>query len=114
VSDSDDYINRQPEPHRRALEQLRAAIISAAPMCVEAIRRGVPAFLIDGTQLVSIGTARRHVSLYVMYGHTLRRLATRLAELDVSTTVVRFDPALPIPVDVVTEIVTMRVEEIRG
>lgn len=41
-----------------------------------------------------------------MYGDTLARLAARLAGLDVSNTVVRFDPTRPIPIEVVTEIVT--------
>jgi uncharacterized protein YdhG (YjbR/CyaY superfamily) len=114
MTDPDAYLHRQPEPHRRALGELRTAIVSTASGCVETMRRGVPAFLLDGKQLVSIGAARQHVSLYVMYGNTLARLADRLAGLDVSNTVVRFDPTQPIPIDVVTDIVSSRVEEIRN
>jgi uncharacterized protein YdhG (YjbR/CyaY superfamily) len=114
MTDPDAYLQRQPEPHRRALGELRTAIVSTASDCVETMRRGVPAFLLDGKQLVSIGAARQHVSLYVMYGNTLARLADRLAGLDVSNTVVRFDPTQPIPIDVVTHIVSSRVEEIRN
>ena len=114
MTDPDAYIRRQPEPHRRALGELRSAILSSAPDCVAAMRRGVPAFLLDGKQLVSIGAAREHVSLYVMYGDTLARLADRLTGLDVSNTVVRFDPTRPIPIDVVTDIVTFRAREIRN
>jgi uncharacterized protein YdhG (YjbR/CyaY superfamily) len=114
MTDPDAYLHRQPEPHRRALGDLRTAIVSTASDCVETMRRGVPAFLLDGKQLVSIGAARQHVSLYVMYGNTLARLADRLAGLDVSNTVVRFDPTQPIPIDVVTDIVSSRVEEIRN
>jgi uncharacterized protein YdhG (YjbR/CyaY superfamily) len=114
MTDPDAYLHRQPEPHRRALGELRTAIASTASDCVETMRRGVPAFLLDGKQLVSIGAARQHVSLYVMYGNTLARLADRLAGLDVSNTVVRFDPTQPIPIDVVTDIVSSRVEEIRN
>lgn len=113
MTDHEAYVGRQPEPHRRALLELRAAIISAEPDGQEAMRRGVPAFLLDGKQLVSIGAARRHVSLYVMYGDALDRLADRLAGLDVSNTVVRFDPAQPIPTDVVADIVRFRAAEIR-
>jgi uncharacterized protein YdhG (YjbR/CyaY superfamily) len=114
MTDHDVYLQRQPDPHRRALGELRATIVSTAPDCVESMRRGVPAFLLDGQQLVSIGAAREHVSLYVMYGDTLARLADRLAGLDVSNTVVRFDPTRPIPIDVVTDIVRSRAVEIRN
>lgn len=114
MTDPGAYLHRQPEPHRRALGELRTAIFTTAPDCVETMRRGVPAFLLDGKQLVSIGAARRHVSLYAMYGETLARLADRLAGLDVSNTVVRFDPTRPIPLDVVTDIVSSRADEIRN
>lgn len=114
MTDHEAYVGRQPEPHRRALLELRSAIVSAEPDGQEAMRRGVPAFLLDGKQLVSIGAARRHVSLYVMYGDALARLAERLVGFDVSNTVVRFDPAHPIPTDLVAEIVTLRAEEIRN
>lgn len=114
MTDPDAYIRRQPEPHRRALRELRTAILATAPDCSEAIRRSVPAFLLDGKQLVSIGAARQHVSLYVMYGDALARLAGRLAGLDVSNTVVRFDPSHPIPIDIAADIVMFRVNEIRS
>ena len=49
-----------------------------------------------------------------MYGDTLARLADRLTGLDVSKTVVRFDPTQAIPIDVVTDIVTFGAGEIRN
>lgn len=114
MTDHESYLARQPEAHRRALGELRAAIVSAVPDCQEATRRSVPAFLLEGKQLVSIGAARRHVSLYVMYGDALTRLAERLGGFEVSNTVVRFDPFQPIPADVVADIVTFRADEIRN
>jgi hypothetical protein len=39
---------------------------------------GVPAFQYRGSPLVSIGSARRHVSLYVMYGDVLKSHAADL------------------------------------
>jgi uncharacterized protein YdhG (YjbR/CyaY superfamily) len=113
LNEPDAYIRRQPDPHRRALIELRNTIVATAPECVETMRRSVPAYLLHGKQVVSIGAARQHVSLYVMYGDTLARLAERLAGLDVSDTVVRFDPALPIPIDIVHDIVMFRADEIR-
>lgn len=110
----DAYIQRQPEQHRHALGALRSAIGAAAPDSVETMRRRVPCYLLDGRQLVSIGAAHRHVSLYVMYGEVLVQLAERLVDLDVSRTVVRFDPSRPIPTGLVEDIVAARAEEIRG
>lgn len=114
MREPDAYIRRQPDHQRRALLELRTAIRATEPDCEETMRRSVPAYLLDGKQLVSIGAARQHVSLYVMYGDTLARLADRLAGLDVSKTVVRFDPSRPIPIDVVTDLVAFRANEIRN
>lgn len=102
------YFRRQPPRHRRSLLVLRETILEAAPEAEEVIRRRVPAYRSWGRPLVSIGAARDHVSLYVMYGNALTHLAERLTGLDVSTTVVRFDPSLPIPVRTVREIVRFR------
>jgi hypothetical protein len=51
MTDPGAYLHGQPEPHRRALGELRTAIVATAPDCVETMRRGVPAFLLDGKQL---------------------------------------------------------------
>ena len=113
-SPTDEYFARAREEHRAALEQLRAAIRAVAPEAEEVIRSGVPAFRYNGKPLVSIGAAQRHVALYVMYGSVLKAHEDELAAYDTSNTVVRFDPAQPIPVGLVTKLVSARIDEIVG
>jgi uncharacterized protein YdhG (YjbR/CyaY superfamily) len=84
------------------------------PGAEEVIRSGVPAFRYRGEPLVSIGAARRHVSLFVMYGTALESHAAELEAYATSNTVVRFDPSLPIPVGLVTKLVRARAAEIDG
>lgn len=110
----DEYLSRAPETDRLALQELRQAVLSAAPDAEEVIRRGVPAFRHHGKPLVSIGTAQRHVSLYVMYGAALTSHAAELDAYDTSNTVVRFDPSQAIPVSLVKKLVRARTAEIDG
>ncbi len=67
----DEYLARLPKEKRDALEQLRQTIRSVVPEVAETIRTGVPAFRYKGKPLVSIGAAKRHVSLFIMYGAAL-------------------------------------------
>lgn len=110
----DEYLARAPEGHRTALKQLREAVMSVVPHADEVIRSGVPAFRYHGKSLVSIGAAQRHVSLFVMYGEALKTHVAELGRYDTSNTVVRFDPNQPIPVGLVTKLVTARAAEIDG
>jgi uncharacterized protein YdhG (YjbR/CyaY superfamily) len=112
ASGVDEYLARAPEAHRRALEQLRRAVLSVVPGAEEVIPSRVPAFRHRGRPLVSIGTARRHVSLFIMYGAVLKDHAAQLEAYDTSNTVVRFDPSQPIPVDLVAKLVRARAAEI--
>jgi uncharacterized protein YdhG (YjbR/CyaY superfamily) len=97
-----------PGRHHAALELLRAAVLSVVPAAEEGIRRGVSASRYRGRPLVGLGSARHHVSLYVMEGATLRAHRSRLAGYDTSNTVVRFDPSRPVPVDLVSTLVLAR------
>jgi uncharacterized protein YdhG (YjbR/CyaY superfamily) len=111
-SSHDDYLAQATVTHRRALEQLRKAVLSVVPDAEQVIRTGVPAFRYHSRPLVSIGDAHRHVALYVMYGDVLKTHAQELTPYDVSNTVVRFDPTKPIPVGLVSKLVRARVAEL--
>lgn len=101
ASEFDQYLATVPQAHQHALVRLRAAIIAVVPGAEEVTRRGAPAFRYRAKPLVSIGAAQRHVSWYVMYGDVLKMHARELEAHDVSSTVVHFDPTVPIPVRLV-------------
>jgi uncharacterized protein YdhG (YjbR/CyaY superfamily) len=110
----DEYLARLPKEQWQALEKLRQTIRSVAPEVEEVVRSGVPAFRYNGKPLVSIGAAKRHVALYIMYGAVLETYRDELRAYDTSTTVIRFSPDKPLPVPLVTKLVKARVAEIGG
>jgi uncharacterized protein YdhG (YjbR/CyaY superfamily) len=108
----DDYLARVPSEQRIALEQLRATIRSVTPESEETIKQGVPVYRFRGRPLVSIGSARHHVALYIRYGDVLDRHLGELNGYDVSKTVIRFSPDQPIPVQLVAKLVKARLAEL--
>jgi uncharacterized protein YdhG (YjbR/CyaY superfamily) len=110
----DQYLARLPAEQREALESMRRVIRSVVPGVEEAIRRGVPAFRYRGRPLVSIGAAKRHVALYIMYGTVLRTCREELRGFDTSRTVIRFEPSRPLPARLVEKLTLARVAELEG
>jgi uncharacterized protein YdhG (YjbR/CyaY superfamily) len=110
----DDFMDRVPPEQRPALERLRRSIRSAVPEAEEAIRSGVPAFRYNDTPLVSIGAAKNHLSLFIMYDDVLKTYRDELEAFDTSNTVVRFQPQKPLPARLITKLVKARQAEIEG
>lgn len=110
----DAYLAALPDAERQALEDLRRTIRSLVPSVDEVIRVGVPQFRHRGRPLVSMGAAKHHLSLYVMYSKVLPRLADQLEGLDWTSTVVRFTPEAPLPEDLIATIVRERLAELEA
>ncbi len=110
----DEYLARLPEEQRNALERLRRTIESVVPGVEEVIRSRVPAFRYKGKPLVSIGAAKRHVSLFIMYGAVLRSHRDELRAFDTSNTSIHFTPSKPLPARLVIKLVKARMAEIEG
>jgi len=64
----DEYIDAQPEPQAKLLEDLRKAIFSAVPDAEETFNYGVPAFSLvkagKRDQQIMIGAFKKHVGIY--------------------------------------------------
>jgi uncharacterized protein YdhG (YjbR/CyaY superfamily) len=110
----DEYLAWLPEEQREALEQLRRLIKSVVPGVEEVIRSRVPAFRYNDRPLVSIGAAKRHVSLFIMYGDVMETHKDELQGFDTSNTVIRFTPNKPIPRRLVRKLVKARMAEIQA
>jgi uncharacterized protein YdhG (YjbR/CyaY superfamily) len=110
----DKYLKPLPTEHRKALEKLRQTIRSAVPGVEETIGTGVNAFGYKGRPLVSIGAAKRHVSLFIMYGAVLETFKEELRAFDTSNTVIRFPPDRPLPQRLVRKLVRARMAEIEA
>jgi uncharacterized protein YdhG (YjbR/CyaY superfamily) len=106
------YIARLPREEREALRRLRDAIRAAVPNVEELIRSRVPAFRYKGRPLVSIGAAKRHLSLFIMYGKVLQQHRDDLQASDTSRTVIRFTLERPLPARLVHKLARARMAEI--
>jgi uncharacterized protein YdhG (YjbR/CyaY superfamily) len=108
----DEYLTGVPKDQRDALERLRRTINEVVPEVEETIRTRVPAFRYRGRPLVSMGAAKRHVSLFIMYGDVIEAHKEALRAFDTSNTVVRFTPDAPLPTSLVRRLVRARKAEI--
>lgn len=60
----DDYISQFPKETQKHLAQVRATIRKAAPKAEEAIKYGIPTFVLNGKNLVHFGGFEHHVGFY--------------------------------------------------
>lgn len=108
----DAYMAALPEHMRVALEDLRATIRAAAPEATELIAYDMPAYKANGRFLVSFSAFKNHCSLFpasdavmAVHGDALQPYLSGKATL-------RFDPARPMPSNLVIEVVRIRLAEV--
>jgi uncharacterized protein YdhG (YjbR/CyaY superfamily) len=104
------YLGALPADQQTLLRHVRATIAAAAPEAVESFGYGIPGFKLEGA-LLSYGAAKAHCAVYGQSPATQERLAERLQDFDTAKGTIRFTPAHPLPDDVLTEFVRLRVAE---
>ncbi|MEO8469390.1 MAG: DUF1801 domain-containing protein [Chloroflexota bacterium] len=108
----DAYMAALPDAMRPVLVDLRATIRSAAPDAEEAIAYDMPAYRSNGKFVVSFSAFKRHVSLFPASGAVLAVHGDALKPHLSGKATLRFDPAKPIPVEVIADIVRIRLAEV--
>ena len=106
----DEYLAGVPDDKRAALERLRQQVYAAAPDATEAISYGMPAFKLDGRFFVGFGAAKDYCSFYVGRA-PLVALATELAGYRLWKGTINFQPDHPLPEELVTKLVRLRLAE---
>jgi uncharacterized protein YdhG (YjbR/CyaY superfamily) len=112
-SSIDEYIETFPEDVRDILERLRQTIHAAAPGAVEAISYQMPTFKLNGKYLIHVGGWKHHIGLYPIPPGDEAFQEAIAAYKDAKSTV-RFPLDEPIPYNLVTKMVTLRLEEIQA
>ena len=111
----DDYLAGLPADRRAGVETLRGTIRAAAPEATETIAYSMPAFRShDGQFLVSFAGYRKHYSLFPASGAVIEALGEELTPFLAGKGTIQFPVGEPIPVALVTKVVTVRFAENAG
>jgi len=107
----DDYLAALPEDRRAAMDELRQAIKAAAPEAIESIAYQTPAFRSRGRLLVSCAAFKNHYSLFPARETVVEALGQELKPYLAGKGTIRFKAGNPIPIAVVTKVVSVRLAE---
>lgn len=109
-SSIDEYIATFPEPVQAVLQELRATIKAAAPDATEKISYQMPAFALKGN-LVYFAAWKNHIGFYPGSAARLEPLKDQLAAYASTKGSIHFPLDKPLPLDLITRIVELRVAE---
>jgi uncharacterized protein YdhG (YjbR/CyaY superfamily) len=105
----DEYVCSQASHARIYLEQIRQIVKKTAPEAQETISYQMPAFKLHGL-LLWFAAAKNHYAIYPK-AEAIEMFREKLKEYQVSKGTIRFSYDKPLPVDLVTEIVTFCVQK---
>ena len=109
----DEYLAGVPEPARRALNMIRAAIRSAVPpAATETISYGIPAFRYNGV-LVWFAAFSNHCSLFPTAA-VVEAFKNELKGFSTSKGTIHFPTDRPLPTALVKKLVKARVAQNEG
>jgi uncharacterized protein YdhG (YjbR/CyaY superfamily) len=107
----DAYIAGFPEEIAEGLEKIRAIIHQAAPEAKEAIKYGMPTFILNGN-LIHFAAFKKHFGLYPTPSG-IEAFKEKLAPYKGAKGSTQFPYNKPLPLDLISEIVLFRVQENR-
>lgn len=108
----DEYIAAFPADVQSILQQIRATIRRSAPDAEEAIKYQIPTYTLYGN-LISFAAYQKHIGLYPAPSGT-PEFNQALALYRAEKATVRFPLDQPIPYDLISQMVALRVQDNRG
>ena len=106
----DEYISQFPPASQKLLSQVRSTVKKAAPGAVEAIKYGIPTFVLGGKNLVHFGGFEHHIGFYPA-PTGLAAFKAALAPYKQGKGSAQFPLNKALPLALITRIVTYRVKE---
>ena len=108
----DEYMAELPDARRIVLQELRRTINAAAPDATETIAYQMPALRSrDGKFLVSYASYKAHYSLFPASDEVVKALGSDIRPYLAGQGTIRFPASRPIPMDLVTKVIKIRVKE---
>jgi uncharacterized protein YdhG (YjbR/CyaY superfamily) len=106
----DVYIQTFEPAVQDRLKKIREVILKEAPLAVESMSYGMPAYKTNGLPLVYFAAFKNHIGFYATpTGHSA--FAEELKQYKQGKGSVQFPLSEPLPIDLITRIVAFRVEE---
>lgn len=107
--DIDEYISLFTSEIQCILKEIRRVIKEQAPEAVEAIKYGMPTFVLKGN-LIHFAAYKNHIGLYPSPSGIVA-FKEEISQYKYSKGAVQFPLNKPIPYDLITKIVKFRVNE---
>ena len=108
----DDYLAGVPDDARQVLQAVIDHVATVAPDATEGRSYGLPAFRYRGSPLLGFAAAKKHLSLYPFSPRVIDTVTPRLPGYELSKGTVRFTVERPVPDEVLTAMVRLRMDEI--
>jgi uncharacterized protein YdhG (YjbR/CyaY superfamily) len=108
----DAILTALPDAQRAALQRVRDTIGRTVPGAEEGFSYGIPAFRYRGRPLAAYTAAKGHCSYFPMSPAVIDAHREALAGFDLAKGTIRFQPAQPIPTELIEALVRTRQAEI--
>ena len=106
----DEYINTFPPDIQKILEKIRQTVREAAPEAIETISYQMPAFKLNGRNLIYFAAFKNHIGFYPIPSG-IEAFKKELAPYIRGKGTLQFPLNKPVPYDLVKKIVVFRVKE---
>ena len=110
----DGYIASAPKESKAKLLELRKLLKSLAPKAEEGISYGMPAYKLDGKNLVCFAGYKHHIGFYPMSGSFLSAYQKDLKNYVTSKGAVQFPLEKPLPIGLIKKLLKGKMKEIQS
>lgn len=107
------HLKKFDKPQRAALEDVRKTIAAALPGCREAIKYGIPTFLVDGEAVIGFDGFRKHNSIFPFSGSFNARMNDELVRYSKTKGSIHFDRDKAMPKGLLRKIVKERLRQMQ-
>lgn len=113
----DAYLDTLEPADREAIDRVYAIARATVPDAEQGTGYGMPALVHRGKPLLSVMRAKKHIGVYPFSPDAVAAVADavrQVPEISVEKGTLRFQPAHPLPADVLTALVETRRAQIEG